>query len=64
MTMTTEQVIAHQEEVWKHKDLDAIMTDYAEDALVIGPMGVLKGWEAIHAAYGAAARRDESGNHG
>jgi ketosteroid isomerase-like protein len=49
--LTTEQVIARHDEAFKKGDVDAIMADYAADAIMIGPVGVLKGLAAIRESF-------------
>ena len=45
--MTTESVIAHHLEAFMSGDVDEIMSDYAEDAVVFHPEGTAKGTTEI-----------------
>jgi ketosteroid isomerase-like protein len=50
---TTRQVLNHHLGVLGAGDLDAILSDYTDDSLVIGPDGALKGRPAIQGFFEA-----------
>ncbi len=52
-TKSTEEVLAHHLEALKKNDLDAIISDYAEDASMMSPMGVATGHEGLRGVFGA-----------
>jgi hypothetical protein len=47
MAPTPEEIFEHHAAALNAADLDAIMADYAEDAVVISPQGVVRGRPAI-----------------
>ena len=62
MARTPQEVFAHHVEALGGGDLDGIVADYAEDAVVISPAGVLRGPgrgpDRVHpAARGRPGRR-------
>ena len=51
MALTPQEVFAHHAEALIAGDLDAIVDDYADDAVFITPAGVLRGKDGIRAAF-------------
>jgi ketosteroid isomerase-like protein len=51
MTRTPEEVFQHHVEALGAGDLDEIVADYADDAVLITPTGTLRGKESIRAAF-------------
>jgi ketosteroid isomerase-like protein len=51
MTRTPEEVFQHHAEALGAEDLDAIVADYADDAVFITPDGVRRGAAEIRAAF-------------
>jgi len=51
MTRTPQQVAAHHAEALGVADLDGIVSDFAEDAVMISPVGVRRGKEGIRGAF-------------
>ena len=51
MPRTPEEVFQHHVQALGAGDLDEIVADYSEDAVFIGPSGVLRGPEGIRAAF-------------
>ena len=51
MTRTPQEVFAHHVEAVAAGDLDAIVSDYADDSVVITPAGVARGKDAIREAF-------------
>ena len=51
MTRTPEEVFAHHAEALGAADLDAIVADYADDAVFITSRGVLRGKEGVRAGF-------------
>jgi ketosteroid isomerase-like protein len=48
---TPEQVFQHHAEALGAEDIDAIVSDYADDALFITPEGVLRGKDGVREAF-------------
>jgi ketosteroid isomerase-like protein len=48
---TTEEVLGHHVQALVSRDLDAVVSDYAEDAVVFLPNGAFKGHEGIRACF-------------
>ena len=44
---TTAEVLGHHMESMGAGDFDGLLSDYAEDAIILTPMGVFRGTEAI-----------------
>ena len=53
MTRTPEEVFAHHGQALGAGDLDDIVADFAEDAIVIGPGGAARGKDGVRAAFTA-----------
>ena len=51
MTRTPEEVFAHHAQALGAGDLDDIVADYADDAVVITPAGVNRGKDGVRAAF-------------
>ncbi len=51
MTRTPEEVFQHHAQALGAGDLDKIIADYADDAVLITPAGVRRGTEGIRAAF-------------
>lgn len=51
MTRTPEEVFQHHAEALGAGDLDQIVADYADDAFLITPAGVVRGEDGIRAAF-------------
>ena len=51
--MNTQAVLDHQFAAFAAGSADEVLTDFADDAVLITPEGVSKGRAAIHAAYSA-----------
>ena len=51
---TTQQVCEHHLRALAAGDLDGILSDYADDSLLIGPEGVVKGRQAIRGVFEGA----------
>jgi uncharacterized protein (TIGR02246 family) len=51
MPRTPEEVFQHHAQALGAGDLDEIVADYSDDAVFISPSGVLRGKEAIRAAF-------------
>ena len=51
MTRTPEEVFQHHAEALGAGDLDQIVADYADDAVLITPAGVQRGKDGIRAAF-------------
>ncbi len=51
MTRTPEEVFQHHAQALGAGDLDKIIADYADDAVLITPAGVRRGREGIRAAF-------------
>ena len=49
--MTPESILAHHLEALGQGDIDAILTDYAEDAIIFAPHGIIRGLNAIRAVF-------------
>lgn len=52
---STEEVLQHHLDTFGAGDVDGIMSDYAEDAVVIVPTGVLKGHDEIRPLFESLA---------
>ena len=52
MTRTPEQVFDHHIQALKDGDLDELVADYADDAVLITAAGVARGSAGIRAAFG------------
>lgn len=44
---STEEVVNHHQKSFRSRDIDAVMEDYAADAVFFGPEGALRGPTAI-----------------
>jgi ketosteroid isomerase-like protein len=51
MTRTPEEVFSHHAQALGAGDLDEIVADYADDAVLITPAGVNRGTDGIRAAF-------------
>jgi ketosteroid isomerase-like protein len=51
MTRTPQEVIAHHGPALAAGDLDQIVADYADDAVVISPAGVHRGKDGVREAF-------------
>ena len=51
MTRTPEEVFAHHAQALGAGDLDEIVADYADDAVVITPAGTMSGKDGVRAAF-------------
>ena len=51
MTRTPEEVFAHHAQALGAGDLDEIVADYADDAVVITPAGTMLGKDGVRAAF-------------
>jgi len=51
MTRTPQEVFAHHGRAFGAEDLDGILADFADDAVVITPAGVNRGKDAIREAF-------------
>jgi ketosteroid isomerase-like protein len=51
MARTPEEVFQHHAEALGAGDLDQIVADYADDAVLITPAGVLRGRDDVRAAF-------------
>ena len=51
MARSPQEVFAHHVEALGAGDLDGIVADYADDAVVILPTGVLRGLDGVRAAF-------------
>jgi ketosteroid isomerase-like protein len=51
MARTPQEVFQHHAEALGAEDLDAIVSDYADDAIFITPEGVLRGKDAVREAF-------------
>jgi uncharacterized protein (TIGR02246 family) len=51
MARTNQEVFQHHVEALGAGDLDEIVADYADDAVLITPAGVLRGLDGIRAAF-------------
>lgn len=51
MTRTPEEVFQHHAQALGAGDLDEIVTDYADDAVLITPAGVNRGKDGVRAAF-------------
>jgi hypothetical protein len=51
MTRTPEEVFQHHAQAVDAGDLDEIVADYADDAVLITPAGVIRGREGIRAVF-------------
>lgn len=51
MTRTPQEVYAHHGQVLGAEDLDGIVADFAEDAVVITPAGVNRGKNGVREAF-------------
>ncbi len=49
--MTTEEILLHHLQALGHGDIDGILADYAEDAIIFSPNGLIRGLAAIRAAF-------------
>jgi ketosteroid isomerase-like protein len=58
---TPEQIIAHHFATFAARDLDAVMSDYADDAVVISAAGVARGKAAIRAQFAPLLRPPRAG---
>jgi ketosteroid isomerase-like protein len=51
MARTPQEVFAHHAQALGAGDLDGIVADYAEDAVIISPTGVLRGLDGVRTAF-------------
>jgi ketosteroid isomerase-like protein len=51
MTRSPQELFAHHGRALSAADLDAIVVDYADDAVVITPAGAARGAQGIRAAF-------------
>jgi ketosteroid isomerase-like protein len=51
MARTPEEVFAHHAQALGAGDLDAIVSDYSDDAVFISPAGDLRGKDGVRAAF-------------
>ena len=51
MARSPQEVFAHHAQALGAGDLDEIVADYADDAVVISPSGVLRGVEGVRTAF-------------
>jgi ketosteroid isomerase-like protein len=51
MARSPQEVFAHHAQALGAGDLDGIVADYAEDAVVISPTGVLRGLDGVRTAF-------------
>ena len=51
MTRTPQEVFAHHSQALAAADLDQLVTDYADDAVMISPAGAGRGKDAIREAF-------------
>jgi ketosteroid isomerase-like protein len=51
MTRTPQEVLAHHSEALDAADLDEIVADFADDAVVITPAGAKRGREGVREAF-------------
>ena len=51
---TTEEVMDHHNKAFRERDVDAVPEDYAEDAVIIWPEGVVRGRQEIRAFFNDA----------
>jgi uncharacterized protein (TIGR02246 family) len=51
MTRTPQEVFAHHSQAFGAEDLDEIVADFADDAVVITPAGVNRGKDGIREAF-------------
>jgi ketosteroid isomerase-like protein len=51
MARSPQEVFAHHVQALGAGDLDEIVADYADDAVVISPTGVLRGPDGVRAAF-------------
>ena len=49
--MITEQILLHHLQALGQDDIDGILSDYAEDAIIFSPNGLIHGLAAIRAAF-------------
>ncbi len=49
--MTPESILAHHLEALGQGNIDAILSDYSEDAIIFAPHGIIRGLAAIRAAF-------------
>ena len=51
MARSPQEVFAHHAQALGAGDLDSIVADYADDAVVISPTGVLRGLDGVRTAF-------------
>ena len=51
MARSPQEVLAHHAQALGAGDLDSIVADYADDAVVISPTGVLRGLDGVRTAF-------------
>jgi ketosteroid isomerase-like protein len=51
MTRTPQEVFAHHSTAFGAKDIDEIVADFADDAVMITPAGVNRGKDGVRKAY-------------
>ena len=56
-TTCVEQLLQHHNRAMAQRDLDQILEDYREDAVLIDPGGIFRGKQAIRAAFDRVLRR-------
>ena len=49
--MTPEAILTHHLEALAQGDIDAILSDYSEDAIIFAPHGIIRGHDAIRAVF-------------
>jgi hypothetical protein len=49
--MTPEAILSHHLEVLAQGDIDEILSDYSEDAIIFAPHGIIRGHDAIRAVF-------------
>ncbi|PZC47510.1 MAG: Ketosteroid isomerase-like protein [Chloroflexi bacterium] len=50
------EVLNHHDEAMVAKDIDSVLSDFAEDAVILGPDGPIKGKEAIREFFAGFAQ--------
>ena len=58
---TPEQVVRHHFAAATARDLDAVVSDYADDAVLITANGVVRGKDAVRAAFAQLLRAPQRG---
>jgi ketosteroid isomerase-like protein len=60
-TRTPEQVVRHHFAAAAARDLEAVVADYAEDAVLISADGVVRGKDGVRAAFAQLLRAPQAG---